>query len=195
MTTVIILAGGRGTRLLPLHSSVPKPLTDVNGRPCLDYIVDNLIVSGFTEIVLSLCHFVDPLIEYAKKRKLGYQIQPVNRGTARAMKKLAHLVSDPFIVCNGDTITNVNLKEMLQEHIKAKLEVTIYSPHGSDIMHNGGNYIFNKSVLKLIPDTFMDIPTLLDKIKTVQIYNPDNTFYFDIGTPDKLEKARQALKH
>lgn len=190
----LILCGGKGSRLAPLTRDTPKPLTDVNGKPCLDYIVENLRQSGINQIILSLCHYPEKLVKYAQLNKLGYEIQAVDRGTAFALKKAAHLLTDPFLVCNGDTITNLNIKDMIEDFnllkVKSNIEAMVFTKLKS-VEHNGGTFIFTKGILDKI-ESGIEIPQLLTKLTWVATYNPE-AYYYDIGDHERLEKARKEL--
>jgi NDP-sugar pyrophosphorylase family protein len=163
----VVLAGGKGTRL---NADRPKCLVEVAGKPCIDWVVENLEKNGILDVI---------------------QYWDYNEGgTAGVLKPK---LTDPFIVCNGDTITNVNIKEMYKLWNQSRVEAVLFNPQLDDISHNGGTYIFTKSVLDKI-DKSMDIPELVYKLDSLQIYSSD-AYYYDIGTPEKLAKARSELKH
>lgn len=189
----VILCGGKGTRLRPLTETTPKPLVEVAGRPCLDYIIQHLKDHGFKEIILSLLYKPEAFYEYSTKHNLVLDIQTKDLDTAGALKRMESILTDPFIVMNGDTISTVDLNEMLKVFWESASEATVFSPNPRDIRHNGGAYIFAKSVLKLIPKNkkFSLHNDLLPKIPIIDVFTEG--YYHDIGTLEKLQKAIGAL--
>lgn len=171
MIEAIVLAGGRGTRLRPLTDTISKPMIEVAGKPCLDYVVSNLQKYGI-DFVLVSNEFCETL-------------------TAGLLKKYQKDLTDPFIVSNGDTITNVNIKKMFKR--LNNVDAVIFSK--DNFLHNGGTFIFRKKVLDLVgPKEKLEVPELLERLESFALYDSPESYYFDIGTPEKLEKARQALK-
>lgn len=189
----IVLAGGKGTRLKPLTDKIPKPLIKVGKKPCLDYVVANLKKHGINDIMLSLWHKPKDLAEYAVDNGLMFYVQDKDLGTAGAIKLLDWWLTDPFMIVNGDTITNVDITEMLTIYRNNRdSRASVFTNH--DLKHNGGTFIFSKEVLDQIPDDkpFSIQDDLLPKIFHVDIY--DKGWYFDIGTVEKLKFAIEALK-
>ena len=112
------------------------------------------------------------------------------------MKALENVFSDPFIVCNGDTPSNVEVQRMFGSHYVRSNDVTIFATQ--DFIRCGGTYIFSKRVLDFIPEdkvySIKDdlIPDLM-KRKEIKIgtFNSEGDWYFDIGTPRGLWRARK----
>jgi len=194
---VVILAAGLGTRLRPLTNKTPKCLVQIEGRPIFDYIYFNLNKTKPREIAVNVHHLPLKVINHInKKDKIYISVENTLLGTAGALKKLEGWLSDPFIVCNGDTLTNLDIEEMLQAHIRSECKATVYTK--DNLIHNGGTFIFNKSVLQQIPkDSFysIDKDLLPNLIKTaiVSQYDELDSWYFDIGIKPKLEKARKFI--
>lgn len=160
-----ILAGGKGSRLDPITQVIPKPLLMVGNKTCLEWVVDNLRANDITDIQI--------IKDYSTK------------GTAGVL--FDYEVSDPFLVCNGDTITNVNIKNMDNPLVDA----VIYTK--DSLQHNGGTYVFKKKVLdKIVPP--MEIKDLLEQIESYQLYNAKDDYYYDIGSFEKLDMARELFK-
>lgn len=109
---VIILAGGFGTRLRTVVGELPKVLAPVCGRPFLEYLFNDLLNSGFNNIILSLHYKAEQIIKFLKeyehahsKIKLQYVIEPKPMGTGGALRyvvKELNLLRD-LIAMNGDT--------------------------------------------------------------------------------------------
>ena len=133
----------------------------------------------------------DVLLEHEKK---GY-ITFINAGkffkTATYLKEIKQYLEDPFMVVNGDTLTNLDLNDFIEFHLTNRNIATVFTKH--DAIRTGGSYVFDKEVLKYIkPD--MDIPDLMqfliDQNIPINIYRSEAR-YFDIGTEDKLKLARK----
>jgi D-glycero-alpha-D-manno-heptose 1-phosphate guanylyltransferase len=111
--TLVILAGGFGTRLRSILNDLPKPLADINGEPFLKYQFENWIRNGFNDFVLSLHYRADLIINFIEKNKDGllknckvqYIVEETPLGTGGAIKYLISLVNltDSFFVTNADT--------------------------------------------------------------------------------------------
>lgn len=194
--SVFILTAGLGTRLKPLTDTTPKCLIKVGKKPVIDHILAWLKKYRVKEIFVNLHHLPQPIMEHLGS-KVGYSLENTLRGTAGAYKDVGRYLSDPFVVVNGDTITNLNLDVMVEYHKLSNALATVFTQ--DDLIHCGGVYVFDKKVLNYIPDGkfYMNdtdlIPKLLENKLLVQDYNPKDTYYYDIGDPQRLEKAREAL--
>lgn len=125
----IILAGGKGTRLQPYTTVLPKPLVPVGGLPILEIIVRQLRRHGVTDIVLAVNHLAD-LIEafFGDGSKWGVNItysrehEPV--GTAAPIA-LVERLAENFIVMNGDVLTTIDYTELTREHARCDAIATL----------------------------------------------------------------------
>ncbi len=126
----VILVGGLGTRLRPLTYNTPKSLVPVLNKPFLEHVLLKLKQHGVGEIVLALSHLA-PLIEecFGDGRRLGLDISYVTEksamGTAGAVKNAAEMVSDTFLVLNGDIFSDLDFSAMLRFHKQHRAKVTI----------------------------------------------------------------------
>lgn len=105
---VIILAGGRGTRLRSVVADVPKPLAPVAGRPFLAYLLDYYARAGFRRAVLSTGYMAEAIAGFAGERwqemEIVHAVEPTSLGTGGAIKfAAAHLRGDSAFIANGDT--------------------------------------------------------------------------------------------
>ncbi len=117
----LILVGGIGTRLRPLTEKVPKPMVEINGKPFLEFNIENLKNQGITDIVLCVAYLGHVVEEYFGNGKrfgvnITYSYENPPLGTAGAIKNAEHLIDDDFIVMNGDTFMNVDLSKVLEFH-------------------------------------------------------------------------------
>ena len=187
-----LLMAGRGERLRPLTDKMPKPLIKVGGRPIVWYIENLLRKHGVTDICVNLHYKPKQIIDYFGDRVL-YSFEPELLGTAGALTKVRGWLGSPFLVLNGDTISDVDLTEMLAYHYENNSFATIFT-HDTAI-HNGGAFIFDKVVFDYIPENKSYsihedlLPVLIKEVKTA-LYK-SNANYFDLGTAEKLERARK----
>lgn len=126
----LILAGGKGLRLLPLTKVLPKPMVPIANKPFLHYLIDLLNYYGIKEIVLSLGYKSEEIKKYfGDGRKLGVKIHYVEEsfplGTAGAIKNAEIFFEDTFLIFNGDIMPDINLKQLIEFHKSKKGLVTI----------------------------------------------------------------------
>ena len=112
---VIILAGGKGTRLRPYTVVLPKPLMPIGEYPILEVIVRQLVNNGFNHITMAVNHQAEIMQAFfgdGKKWgiKIDYSIEDQPLGTMGPLKLLKDL-SDDFLVMNGDILTDLNFAE------------------------------------------------------------------------------------
>jgi len=120
-TKILVLAGGMGTRLRPLTHTVPKVLVPVLGRPFLEFVLQDLAHQGFNRFVLSVGFLADQVeAHFGDGGRLGYQVEYAREeeplGTGGAIRHALGLLSDPFVVVNGDTLLQLDLAAMLRAH-------------------------------------------------------------------------------
>ena len=219
---MIIMAGGKGTRLHPHTENCPKPLLLVAGKPMLEHIIDRAKLEGFSHFVLAI-HYLGHMIEdyFGNGERLGIRIDYLREqsplGTAGALGLLNPLPDAPFVVTNGDVITDIRYGEMLDFHIRhaasATMAVRVYEwqhpfgvveTQGVEIVGfaekpiarshiNAGVYVLDPTALNVLSDnTHCDMPTLFErlqeKLKRTVAY-PMHEPWLDVGRPDDLEKA------
>ena len=125
----VILAGGKGTRLMPYTTSFPKPLVPLGERPILEVILGQLKKAGFREAVLSTGHLAE-LIEayFGAGRKVGLKLRYVREekplSTAGALAMIRGLDSD-FLVMNGDILSTADYQALGRAHRAARAAATI----------------------------------------------------------------------
>ncbi|MHA1670309.1 MAG: sugar phosphate nucleotidyltransferase [Promethearchaeota archaeon] len=123
----IILAGGKGSRLMPLTSQVPKPLVKVTNKPMVDYSIAHLIYADIKHIILALAYKGKELKEYIEKTwtpdKLGdVELECViqkSKGTADAYRMLEDKIdSESIVVSMADIVTNLPVKDFMNFHLE-----------------------------------------------------------------------------
>ncbi len=179
--TIIIMAGGKGKRLLPLTASVPKPMLKIKNKPIIQRIIEGLKKNGFYNIVISVNYQSHKLTDYfSDGSKFGINISYLHEkkilGTVGALSLLdLEKIIKPIIVLNGDILTNIDFSKLVDFHIKSKYSMTLCAanhnvtlPYGviemsndkisgikekplESYLVNAGIYVFNPAVLKNIP--------------------------------------------
>jgi len=125
------MAGGEGSRLRPLTSSRPKPLAPVANKPVMHHIVDLLRRHGITEIVATLHYLADEIENYfgdgsAMGISMAYVVEDTPLGTAGAVKLAEQLLGrERFLIISGDALTDIDLGELIEYHVKRGAAATI----------------------------------------------------------------------
>src|ERR671938_143142 len=119
----LILAGGEGTRLRPLTTTVPKPVVPLVDRPFVVYMLDWLKRHGVDDVVMSCGHLASGVRNVlgdgtALDLKLRYVEEPRPLGTGGALKYAASLLDERFLMLNGDVLTDLDLTAELAQHEK-----------------------------------------------------------------------------
>jgi NDP-sugar pyrophosphorylase family protein len=126
----VVLAGGKGTRLRPYTTVLPKPLMPVGDRPILDIVVRQLKAAGFERITMATGYLAE-LIEVFFRDGESYGIsidyfreqEPL--GTVGALSMIEGLGEDDFLVMNGDVLTDLDYSKLLEEHVASGAAATI----------------------------------------------------------------------
>ncbi len=186
---VLILVGGKGTRLASLVSDVPKPMAPIGEKPFLHYILTYLKQSGFIKITLLTGYKSESISDYFGDGKaMGLQISysheatPLGTGgaTRQAMKQIP---AENFLILNGDTFYNIDYKAFVltsQSPVSMALnqlssagrygtvvlnhegQVTAFKEKAPDRVEgfiNAGVYLLNKEIADLIPSGFVSLET------------------------------------
>jgi len=126
---VVIMAGGKGTRVSSIANDIPKPMIPICGKPILEHQIDCLKRNGLTDIILVIGHLGQHIKDYFKDGgrfgcNISYYTETEPLGTAGALYKLTNL-SDDFILLNGDTIFDIDFSRMIAFHREKKALVTL----------------------------------------------------------------------
>ena len=119
---VVIMAGGKGTRISSVKSDVPKPMIEICGKPILEYQIDNLRKCGLTDITLVIGHLGHVIQDYFGDGsrfgvKISYFVEDHPLGTAGALFQIPYLTEDFLLVC-GDVILDVDFNRFIDFHQK-----------------------------------------------------------------------------
>jgi NDP-mannose synthase len=125
----VILAGGKGTRLGPFTTILPKPLLPIGDRAILELLVEQLRVHGFTRLTLAvgyLSHLIEAVFgdgsAYGVSIDYHHEDEPL--GTAGALAGVSGL-DEPFLMLNGDVITTLDFAELVAVHVAGGSALTI----------------------------------------------------------------------
>ncbi len=192
---MVIMAGGKGTRMRPHTDNCPKPLLPVAGKPMLEHIINRAKLEGFNHFVLAI-HYLGHMIEtyFGNGERLGVQIDYLREqsplGTAGALALLNPLPDAPFVVTNGDVMADIRYGELLDFHAQHAASATmavrlhewqhpfgVVQIQGIEIIGfeekpitrshiNAGVYALDPGALSVLePDAHCDMPSLFARLQ------------------------------
>ncbi len=224
---MIIMAGGKGARLRPHTETCPKPLLPIAGKPMLEHIIENAKREGFSKFIISINYLGDMIVDYFGSGapwdvKIDFVREDLPLGTAGALGLLEPTPNEPFVITNGDVITDIRYGELLDFHNRYKASATmavrvhewqnpfgVVQTSGMEIIGfeekpvvrshiNAGVYVLNPEVLELLaPNAHCDMPTLFERAKgrglQITAY-PMHEPWLDIGRPTDLILANAKMR-
>jgi dTDP-glucose pyrophosphorylase len=192
---MVIMAGGRGSRLRPFTDNCPKPLVPVSGKPMLEHIIERAKNDGFNNFVLAIHYLGHMIMDHFGTGddfgvKIDYLCEEFPLGTAGALNLLDPRPSESFVVSNGDVITDIRYGELLDFHDRHTATATmavrlhewqhpfgVVQTEGLEIVGfeekpitrshiNAGVYAISPGALNdLNPDSPLDMPTLFKMLQ------------------------------
>jgi len=192
---VVIMAGGKGTRMEPFTKVLPKPLVPINEKPIIEHIIDRFTDIGCRNFHLTVNYKGRILKAYFEELNPEYSVsfvdEPQPLGTAGSLKFLSGAFSSPFFVTNCDIIIKADYRELYRFHKESNFDITLVAstkeyiiPYGTcelngdghlshinekpkyDFLINTGLYIINPNILELIPENqFFHITHLIELAK------------------------------
>lgn len=122
---VLLMAGGTGTRLLPLTHDTPKPMLKVGGKPILETILESFIYQGFENFYISVNYLAHVIQEYFGDGSqwgvtINYLVEDKKLGTAGALGIIKERFDQPILMMNGDLLTRVDYISLLDFHTKSR---------------------------------------------------------------------------
>jgi dTDP-glucose pyrophosphorylase len=223
---MVIMAGGLGTRLRPLTEDCPKPMLPVAGRPMLEHIIARAKLEGFNRFLLAV-HYLGHKIEdhfgdgAALDVRIDYLKEDAPLGTAGALSLLDPRPSLPFVVTNGDVITDIRYGELLDFHIRHDAQATmavrvhewqhpfgVVQMNGVEIVGfeekpiarshiNAGVYVLAPAALnQLSVGSRCDMPTLFERLQRIgerTVAYPMHEPWLDVGRLDDLSRANMQV--
>lgn len=223
---MVIMAGGQGTRLRPHTESCPKPLLQVSGKPMLEHIIERARAEGFRRFVIAV-HYLGHMIEeyFGDGRRWQIDIEYLREssplGTAGAIGLLDPKPDLPFVVSNGDVLTDIRYAELLDFHRRHDAAATmavrlhewqhpfgVVRTKGVEIVGfeekpvvrshiNAGIYVLQPDALNALPSgQHCDMPSLFLRLQEKSartIVYPMHEPWLDVGRPDDLERAHGSI--
>ncbi len=221
---VMLMVGGEGRRLRPLTNELPKPMINVGGKPLLETIIETFVSQGFRNFSLSVNYKADIIRDHFGdgskfNASISYVLENQKMGTAGSLSLLKNKPSMPLIVMNGDLLTNIDFRSVVDFHCQNKSLATMcvreYKheiPYGivknqgiklNSIVEkpmqthfvNAGIYVLDPAALDMVPEGgFFDMPELFSAINEkggeASVF-PIHEYWMDIGRVEDLERARQ----
>ncbi len=189
---VVIMAGGKGTRLNPLTKVLPKPLVPIKDKPIIDHITEKFIKHGIKDFIFTIRYKMEIIKAYFNDTKSNFRIRYLEEkkplGTAGGLRKLYGKIKNNFFVTNCDVLIDTNLINFFNFHKREKSDISLVAaskkyivPYGVCQVHkkklekitekpklnylvNAGLYLINPKVLKLIPNNkYFDMNNLIKK--------------------------------
>ena len=218
----VVMVGGKGERLRPLTDKVPKPLLKIGGLSIVERLIESLATAGVADVYLTLNYKADVFEERLGSGKhLGVSLHYVRErsamGTAGALSLLPTDLEGPVVVANGDLVTTVDFRSLLDFHWHHEGSITVTGvehlspipygvlrhvehhllgidekPQRSDLVA-AGIYVLEPPVLRFVPrDKASGMPDLIARAVAEGL--PVHVFpilerWFDIGSPEEFERV------
>jgi len=177
----VVLAGGKGTRMIPYSTILPKPLMPIGDMPILEIILQQMKKAGITEVILTAGHLAELLRAFFNDGerfgvRIHYSVEEIPLGTAGPLSLVASSLGETFLVANGDVLTTLDIRDLVSAHRQSGAIATIASHtrlvnidlgvlqvNGSDkltgyvekpifdYLVSMGIYVFEPQVLQYIP--------------------------------------------
>ena len=191
---MVVMAGGKGTRMAPFTNVLPKPLIPINNQTVIERIIDSFQNHGKNDIYISINFKGAILKAYFQELNPSYKVSFIEEskplGTAGALSKLKNKIKTPFFLTNCDVLFDLNYNDLLDHHNKSKSLITLVAsakeiiiPYGSlqinkdgylstfkekpvlDYLINCGLYIIDPRALAHIPNNkYFDITDLISDL-------------------------------
>lgn len=224
---VVLMAGGLGERLRPLTDERPKPLLSVGDKPILEATLERFVEQNFARFYISVNYKADAIKDhFGDGGKWGVEIRYLEEdrrlGTAGALALMTEIPDTPFIVMNGDLLTQINFQDLLDYHDQENASATmcvrqydIQVPFGiveingnrvksvdekpvQRVFVNAGIYVLDPDLVSLVPaDTHYDMTELFEDAiaaaKDAKVF-PLHEYWLDVGHIDDLEKGKREFK-
>lgn len=219
----VIMAGGFGTRLRPLTDDTPKPMLSIGGKPLMERTINSLQKAGISRVSVTTHYLPEKITQhFGSGERFGVEMNYVSEdqplGTAGSLRLISD-VEEPLLVMNGDILTNVDFRSLLNFHREHNAMLTVavrqydvQVPYGvieatdgvvrglrekprMNFLVNAGIYLLEPAAVKMIPlgkrfDMTDLINDLLASGQTVVGF-PIMEYWLDIGKHDDFQQAQE----
>lgn len=139
---VVIMAGGKGTRMLSIASDIPKPMIPIEGRPVLEHEIECLCEQGFTDILITVGHLGNVIMGYfGDGLKFGvhitYYFEKEPLGNAGALFQVKDQLTDDFLLLNADAMFDIDFNRFVQYHKTHDAVATLFTHPNSHPYDSG----------------------------------------------------------
>lgn len=139
---IVIMAGGKGTRIAQINAQVPKPMIPIDGKPILEYQIDALKKQGYQDFTLIIGHLGQVIKDYFGDGsrwdvRIRYIVEESPLGTAGALYYLKEDIQEDFLLLNGDIIFDVDIARFLDRHRQLDTTATVLT-HPNDHPYDSG---------------------------------------------------------
>jgi NDP-sugar pyrophosphorylase family protein len=225
----IILAAGFGTRFKPITCELPKPMIPVANRPLIGWAVEASLASGIRDFVINLHHLPKPIEhylrgEYARRASFEFSLEETILGTGGALRRMRHLLTEDFVVMNGDTIQTPPLRDLVRLRADTGAFAALllrHAPEGESFTRvwlddgwiNGfgegegeslmfaGCHAMHPSILDRLPER--DFSGLTEDVYLPSTRRGERAIaglihdglWFDVGTPARYMEASRGVLH
>ncbi len=220
----LILAAGRGQRMMPLTQHVPKPLLTVQGKPLIVYTIERLAAAGICDIVINTAYLAEKIVEvlgdgHSWGVNIQYSPEPQALETAGAILHASHLLgAEPFLLINGDIWSDYPLEKLVARstnelghlvlvdnpahHVKGDfaLDAEGYLAFQGDCLTYSGMAIISPALVVEYPRRREVLPLIEPLRWAIENKQLTGEYYsgqwLDIGTPERLEELNANMsKH
>ena len=153
---VVIMAGGKGTRITSVASDIPKPMIKIGDKPVLEHEIECLRSQGFTDIIITVSHLGQIIMDYfgdgskvspATGKPFGlhieYYFEKEPLGNAGALFKIKEKLTEDFLLLNADTLFDVDFNRFVDYHRQHGALVTLFA-HANDHPYDSGLLVVDK---------------------------------------------------
>jgi len=190
----VVMAGGRGARMRPYTTVLPKPLLPVGERPIIAILLEQLAAAGATRIDICLGYLGELIQAYLDQTppdigdtEIHFNTEPEPLGTAGALREIDSL-DEPFLLLNGDVLTSLDFGGLMDAHLQSGAELTVTvrtnrTEIGSGVLTLDGDritaydekpvqehvvsmgiYAISPAALEYLPDGRVDVPELVENL-------------------------------
>ncbi len=196
----VIMAGGKGTRLSSIAQDIPKPMIAMNGKPILEYQIENLKSCGVTEVTLIVGYLGNVIRDYFTDGSkwgiaIDYITEEVPLGTAGALYYLKERINEDFFLVFGDLMLNVNWMRFMEFHKAHAGAITLFAhpnthPYDSDVIVIGDN----ARVTTILPKN-EERQDVYNNIVNAGLYCLSPRVFDVIDAPKKIDFEKVVLRH